>query len=57
MGEVAGLQMEMILSSPLTGVVKEVYVKKGDRVDGGNLLIATRRQQGAPAALSCRSGD
>ena len=32
-------EMEMILSSPLTGVVKEVYVKPHDHVDGGDLLV------------------
>jgi pyruvate carboxylase len=33
------MKMEMTLASPLTGVVKEVYVKAKDRVDSGDLLI------------------
>jgi biotin carboxyl carrier protein len=33
------MKMEMILSSPLTGVVKEVYVSSGDRVAGGDLKV------------------
>ncbi len=31
--------MEMILSSPLTGVVKEVYAGSRDLVDGGDPLV------------------
>jgi pyruvate carboxylase len=33
------MKMEMTLASPVTGVVKEVYVKAKDRVDSGDLLI------------------
>jgi len=31
--------MEMILASPITGVVKEVYVNPRDRVEGADLLV------------------
>jgi biotin carboxyl carrier protein len=33
------MKMEMTLTSPLTGVVKEVLVQPRDRVDGGDLLV------------------
>jgi pyruvate carboxylase len=33
------MKMEMTLTSPITGVVKEVYVHQRDRVEGGDLLI------------------
>jgi pyruvate carboxylase len=33
------MKMEMTLTSPLTGVVKEVYAHPRDRVEGGDLLI------------------
>jgi pyruvate carboxylase len=33
------MKMEMTLSSPITGVVKEVYVKAKERVEGGDLLV------------------
>jgi pyruvate carboxylase len=33
------MKMEMTLTSPIEGVVKEVYVHQRDRVEGGDLLI------------------
>jgi biotin carboxyl carrier protein len=33
------MKMEMTLASPVTGVVKDVYVKPKDRVEGGDLLV------------------
>ena len=33
------MKMEMTVSSPLTGVVKEILVKPKDRIDSGDLLI------------------
>jgi pyruvate carboxylase len=33
------MKMEMTLTSPLKGVVKDVYVQARDRVEGGDLLV------------------
>jgi pyruvate carboxylase len=36
---IEAMKMEMALPSPLTGIVKEVYAKSGERVDSGDLLL------------------
>ncbi len=36
---IEAMKMEMALPSPLDGIVKEVYVKSGERVDSGDLVI------------------
>jgi pyruvate carboxylase len=33
------MKMEMTLTSPMAGVVKDVYVQPRERVEGGDLLV------------------
>ena len=36
---IEAMKMEMAVPSPLSGVIKEIFIKPGERVDTGDLLL------------------